>query len=586
MTTIAVPRTLLRLRAPRFQLSTAGLAGIISFALYLGIGAYLALGLNAYHGDAYSRVANASYVLFSRDPHLAAMGFVWMPLPSLFELALLPATLVFPALAEQGFAAVIMSATFMALAVAMVDRILVDFGVRNAARACLVAAFAFHPMILYYGAIGTSEAPTLFFALLAVRHLARYCVAPSTASLVMLGVALAGGYLTRYEAAAAPVGIAGLILLLSLVRVPGTVKTRVMHASADIAVALTPFVLVFTAWAVASWLIVGSPFSQFSSDYGNSSQMRVWAAQGANEIGLPLGPSIALAALRLTVLSIAAPVAVIAAVWLLGARRDPRVLAIGAVLLPMLGFMVLAYVLHLVAPWLRYFILIVPIGILLAGLAIAPPLDRSSLGRAPASRPDRGLSRRLPRLLSRPAWLRVPKPGMVRTAATGVMLAVTVASVPVAAAGMLDRTVAVEEAKDIAPLLGPQRAAPNRAGAALRTFAGERAVAEHLDALGLARGTVLLDVFSGFSIVMQSGRPDQFVITTDRDFERVLSDPALFGVQYLLSPSKDGNGMMDAINRAYPSLATDERFATVAARWDAVGTSSAWTLYRLVATAP
>ena len=32
---------------------------------------FLAFVLHAYHGDAYSRVANAYYVLFSRDPHLA-----------------------------------------------------------------------------------------------------------------------------------------------------------------------------------------------------------------------------------------------------------------------------------------------------------------------------------------------------------------------------------------------------------------------------------------------------------------------------------------------------------------------------------
>ena len=34
-------------------------------------------------GDALSRVANGYYTLFSRDPHLAAVGFVWNPLPSL-----------------------------------------------------------------------------------------------------------------------------------------------------------------------------------------------------------------------------------------------------------------------------------------------------------------------------------------------------------------------------------------------------------------------------------------------------------------------------------------------------------------------
>jgi hypothetical protein len=569
MTAIAVTLGRARIRPRSLSFPIANLPAILSFALYLGLGAYLAFVLHAFHGDAYSRVANAYYVLFSRDPHLAAIGFVWMPLPSLFELAFLPAKVVFPALAEQGFAAVIMSATFMALAVATMDRMLADFGIRGAARLALLAAFALNPMIAYYGAIGTSEAPTLFFALLACRHLARYCIAPTTASLVTLGLALAGGYLTRYEAAAAPIGVAGLILLVCLARVPGTIRTRVAHAAADIAVALTPFVLVFVAWAVASWLIVGSPFSQFSSDYGNSSQMQVWAAQGANEIGLPLGPSIVLAGVRLTALSVAAPVGLLAAAWVLVARRDWRVLAIGAVLGPMLGFMVLVYLVHLVAPWLRYFILVIPMGILLLALAIAPPIAR-------AQSPAESTTRR-------------PRPWVPRLAtglSTALLLAVAVASVPVAAAGMLSRTVAVEEARDVGALLGPEAASPARPGAALRTFAGEKVVADHLDAMDLPRGSVLVDVFSGFSIVMLSRDPDQFVTTTDRDFEQALADPALFGVRYLLAPSIGGNGVMDAVNRSYPGLAHREDFATEAATFPALGTSSTWTLYEVVEAKP
>ena len=37
-------------------------------------------------GDAWSRITNAYYVLYSRDPHLAAIGFIWNPLPSLMAI--------------------------------------------------------------------------------------------------------------------------------------------------------------------------------------------------------------------------------------------------------------------------------------------------------------------------------------------------------------------------------------------------------------------------------------------------------------------------------------------------------------------
>jgi hypothetical protein len=568
MTSAAVALGRSRIAVRPISISASHVFGLASYALYLALGAYLAFGLNAFHGDAYSRVANAYYVLFSRDPHLAAMGFVWMPLPSLFELVLLPAKAVFPGLVDQGFAAVIMSATFMALAVATLDRILVDLRLGLVARLALVGAFALNPMILYYGSIGTSEAPTLFFALLACRYLIRYVEAPTTGSLVGVGIALAGGYLTRYEAAAAPVGVAALIVLISLARVHGTVRERLVHAGADIAIALTPFVLVFVAWAAASWLIVGAPFSQFSSDYGNSSMMAVWAAQGANEIGMALGPSIVLAGVRLTAISVALPVALLAAGWALLARRDWRVLAVGSVIAPMVGFMVLVYVVHIVAPWLRYFILVIPLAILLVALAVAPQAH-VAVTKEPEPEAKPGSAR-----------LRIGRLAMAFS--TALLLGVVAASVPVAGAGMLDRTVAVEEARDVGALLAPGANAPERPGAALRTFAGEWAVAEHLDALNLERGTVLMDVFSGFAIVMHSQNPQQFVITPDRDFQRVLSDPALFGVRYLLVPSAGGNGILDAVNRAYPRLATEETFATEAATFPGVGTSSTWTLYEVV----
>jgi hypothetical protein len=291
--------------------------------------------------------------------------------------------------------------------------------------------------------------------------------------------------------------------------------------------------------------------------------MAVWAAQGANEIGMPLGPSIVLAGVRLTALSVATPIALLAAAWVLVARRDWRVLAVGAVIGPMLGFMVLIYVLHVVAPWLRYFILVIPLAILLVGLAIAPPVNPSM----PPAQP--GTARR-----------RTARLAMALS--TTLLLAVVVVSVPVSAAGMLEGRIAVEEARDVGALLRPNASSADRPGAALRTFAGEKAVADYVDTMELPRGSVLVDVFSGFAIVTQSRHAERYVITTDRDFERALADPVAFGVKYLLVPAAGGNAGLDAVNRAYPSIATQDTFATPVATFPALGTSSAWTLYELV----
>jgi hypothetical protein len=551
---VALGRAQARIRA----LPGLNFLGLGAFALYFTIGTYLAFVLHAYDRDAYSRVGNAYYVLFSRDPHLGAIGFVWMPLPSLVELVLMPANTVFPALVAQGFAAVIMSTVFMALAVVTLNSILGEFRVRRAVRLAFVAVFALHPMIVYYAAIGTSEAPTIFFALMATLHLARYAMTSSTTSLVGVGIALAGGYLTRYEAAAAAFGVAGFILVTTYLRVPGTARSRLVQAAGDGAVALTPFVLVFVGWALASWIIVGSPFSQFTSEYGNSSQMRVG---GGNEVDLPLGPSIILAGLRVTTLSIAWPIGLLCALWLMVVRRDARALAVLAVMGSMIAFMVLAYVLHLTAPWLRYFILVIPLSLLLLACAIPREAGPVVIAQARSRRLTTGL----------PAPLR-----------SILALALAFATIPVAAVGMVNPAIASEEARDIPPLLGPAAAAPDRPGNQIQSFAGEKAIAEYLDAMNAPRGSILIDAFLGFPIIMQSRYPERFVITADRDFRPALADPVTFGVTYLLAPPGGGNQSLDAVNRTYPTLGADPGFATTVKVFPALGPSPSWTLYQLV----
>src|SRR5207237_6935909 len=56
---------------------------------YLVVAFLLTYHAKSLQGDAFSRVASAYYVLFSREPHLAAIGFVWNPLPSFLELPIL-----------------------------------------------------------------------------------------------------------------------------------------------------------------------------------------------------------------------------------------------------------------------------------------------------------------------------------------------------------------------------------------------------------------------------------------------------------------------------------------------------------------
>ncbi|MDF2830576.1 MAG: hypothetical protein K0R01_3859, partial [Mycobacterium sp.] len=83
-------------------------------ALYFTIGTVLVLRYNMFDPDATSRVANAGYVVFSRQPHLSAIGFVWNPLPSMVEIPVLQFSRWWPELKTHGLASVVQSALFMA----------------------------------------------------------------------------------------------------------------------------------------------------------------------------------------------------------------------------------------------------------------------------------------------------------------------------------------------------------------------------------------------------------------------------------------------------------------------------------------
>src|ERR1700681_2484646 len=108
-TVAALPRTrppisqqVSRVRRRRLSLATCFF--LSSLVLYLCVAAVLVFKGNALEGDGVSRVAIANRILFSRDPHLAAIGFVWSPLPELVLLPLVPFKFLWPALLQQGFA--------------------------------------------------------------------------------------------------------------------------------------------------------------------------------------------------------------------------------------------------------------------------------------------------------------------------------------------------------------------------------------------------------------------------------------------------------------------------------------------------
>jgi hypothetical protein len=535
-------------------------------SLYVAVAYALVFWGNALAGDGVSRVATANRILFSRDPHLAAIGFVWSPLPNLVLLPLVPFKFLWPALVQQAFAGNIVSSLFMAGAVWQLLGFLREIGVKRAMRLALTACFALHPMIVLFGANSMSEAQFIFFLLFVVRYLVRWLRTNESGPLVVTGLGLGLAYLTRYEAVAAAAAVLPIVAIASYMRNVGSRAGRLPLVVCDCLIACTPIAFAFVIWALASWLITGMPFQQFSSVYGNAAQVQaegllhpdraqeiLWARQGTTWI-LALEPLVALVALICVLRSLS--------------RRDAIILAPTLVLTAVIAFMFVAYVTGMIPRQLRYLIVVVPLASVMVGMAVAP--TRNTILPGKPARPPRRFRRSV----------------RARTFRGAVVAAVAVlalaAGVPTGAVAVLSPLTNPTDAYQLQALLnqGPQTAEQQLAS---KRWMTDRSVAAYIDSLHPGRGSVLVDDFLGFVIVMASNHPDEFVITPDRDFQPILADPAQAGVRYLLVPPDRHLGSLDALNRAYPHLYDNgSGIATLVREFDDVsdlGTN--WRLYSL-----
>lgn len=512
-------------------------------------------GANVLMGDALARVAIAQRILFSRDPHLGAIGFVWSPLPALALLPFIPFKIVWPALVELGFAGNILSATFMAGAVSQVRGFLIDLRVNRIARLTLTASFALHPLIIFYGANAMSEAPFIFFLLISVRQLARWLDRGQLAPLVYAGIALAGLYLTRYEGLAAGIVTLLAVFIVSVSRTTGVRKQRLAIAMLDSLIVGAPFLLAVALWAGLSWLITGLAFEQISSVYGTTAQLRSkgfgafspaetlhWLIEGIRSI-LGLQPF-------LPVLIIMGAVSAIR-------LRDLKVLALVAVPGAVLAFALAAYSTGTILRSLRYLIAAIPLGTLLASWPLSSKQtvvdgDEPLNGALPRD-PVRGSQTSAPAVERQSrVSVRIRRP--IRHGLSLIVIVMVMLALPTGAATLLNPSVNHWEAAPLLAAINRENLTEDQQLASQR-FVTDRAIAQYLDDQHLPRGSVLIDDFIGFAIVLASRHPDQFVITSDRDFQTALADPAGSGIHYVLvPPPASALGGLDAINRAYSDL--------------------------------
>lgn len=507
----------------------------VPFVGYLVVAWFLVFRYASYNGDAQARLANAYYVLFSRDPHLAAIGFVWNPLPSLSVMPLLPLKVLWPALTTQAFAGNIMSAVFMAGAGFQIYGFFRDIGTRRLMRLLFTAVFVLNPMIFYYGGNGMSEGIFIFTLVIATRYLARWLAEDRGLWLVISAGALGLAYLARNEAAFAAFFAALVVVVVSFIRSKSDRHERTYKALTDAFIFSLPFAVCFVGWAIVSWLIVGHPFEQFQSVYGTASQLRVINA--GNPVHLSHSEAASRALHAANALAPALPVFAVVALVLALRRKDLRVLAPLAMLGGVLLFAILAYSAGQTAGWFRYYIMAVPLVIMLSGAILAGLWPKGA-------KPPKA-----------PTAIRRWAPTMLRVASSILVIAGVAAGVPSTTRALLHSTVASEEQLHLDYIVNPH---PGNAAEAAEQhrYATTVAIARAIDALNLRHGALVVDNFTPCVpyIVLSSRHPQQFIIPNDQDFQPSLADPVTFHVQYLMAPTLRGYGTLDAVNREYPTL--------------------------------
>ena len=509
---------------------------VVAFLAYLAVGLYLAMGAHFFIGDSLSRVQSAQSVLFSRDPHVSAIGFIFTPLTALVQLPLAALTPWWHPMTTEAVSAAIMSAAFMAGSVMQVAGIARDRALPAGLATGVIACYALNPMIVFYAANGMSEAPYLFFLAWASRRLIRWVDSDDVHDLVTAGVALGFAYLTRYDGAAAAAA-AGLMVGVVTWRRRDRAN-RTSRVILDVAIVGAPSVLAFLGWAITSWLITGNAFAQFTSEYGNSAIIAASGGSGSSTIGEAL-------LFSMTELAILAPLLPLLFVAVLIVRHHRKriyplaapVAVIGAVL----AFQILTYARGSTFGFLRFYMTVILLAAVVALLAVP----------ARAIVPTRRLGPRaaLPEIDRRPR-----RSTAVLAVSAVVVMAVSIGSTAV---GMSSPHYAPQEFA-LRSIVDPQPDSVDQrhldAQRVVRSFSTERALAQWLDAQQLPEGSVICDTVYGFAVVAQSTRPKQFVIPSDQDFTEILNNPADHGVQYMLAVPRSGRGESDALNIRFPTI--------------------------------
>ncbi len=498
------------------------LATVVSWSGYTAVGAWMVHGLDYMVSDAVSRTLSAELMVLSRDPHLAAVGFYWMPLPTVTRI---PFVVLLEPFGQTLLAGPMTSGLFAAATIPVLLAIGREVSTRRTVAILVAAAYALNPVTVYIAANGMSESTFGFFLSLVVLTFLRWRRSVDSRDLLLFGLALAGCLACRYET----------VVMLPALLVGVALSVPVARRRSTVTLVAVPSVALFTGWAFVSKLITGDWLFWYSAS-------RPTTATPPGAQWLPDDLNLATASRHVVTLVLAyAPALVPAGIAALLLRRQAAtsVMLFGAAsLLPAVliwqladgsSWMVPRFLVH--TPLLATMIVVVVHG---EGSARLHGVAEFASVRVPVARIF--------------AWF-------------------AVALVPVAAVTSTvyladpDRSHAEGEYLMIAGLLG--RDDP-RAIADLDTsnevFIPDldpyRRLRDDLDDRLADGGLVVMDSLQAVPVVL-SEHPGRFIVPEDRDFEEILSDPVGRFDLIVVLPGRSPTQFSEAISAELERAAAD-----------------------------
>lgn len=482
------------------------------FVLCLGT-AYVAV---FYYGmlvvDAVARVAHAFLVFNNNQAKLAAIGFIWPPLPTLLLLPLA----YFKPLAVTAFAANIVSALFAALACVYLNMILRLTSLRKSLRYLFVASFLLNPIIFFYAINGMSEMIFIALLLASSYYLLEWQVSRRITSLALLGVSLGLAFLVRYEAIFFTIALAILIALhlRRQERAPYTTVEGVLFSF------VAPSIYFVFLWVYFNYIIMGDPFFFLSSQYAAFSG-EISRIESSLILSAQMGSlSQTMAFIFQRLLGIFPAAFLVGLLLALSGFNGKKIFHYGFLVLIFLIPLLLGIFVYrgTTSGKLRYFITAIPFSY----ASVALLMDRFS------------------------TWRKSLQSGL----AILLLVAFLISSVAQIVAISTFRYDLVNDEKDFWDALVYNRKLPDF----FQEKAGAREVVAFLNSAPDLYRDILLDDYDGWAIILLYGDGKVFIDQADLQFWDALNNPGKYA-RYILVPDPTvGRAVLNQVNVKYPTL--------------------------------